>query len=67
MPEENAIDIALADAGLGKDAVTELKCELDYDSPVHYDVDFKHGGKEYDYDIDATTGAILKAESEVDD
>ena len=34
---------------------------------VHYDVDFKQGGMEYDYDIDATTGAILQSHSEVDD
>ena len=68
LPAENAIDIALADAGLSKDAVTDLQAELDLDDAVvHYDVDFKYGGMEYDYDIDATTGAILQAKSEVDD
>lgn len=46
----------------------ELKVELDLDGAVvHYDVDFKAGGMEYDYDIDATTGEIIYFTSEVDD
>ncbi len=32
-----------------------------------YEVEFKSGNKEYDYEIDAATGAILKHEAEVDD
>ena len=48
--------------------MTELECELDTDdSVIHYDVEFKQGGMEYDYDIDAVTGAILKADNEIDD
>ena len=66
--EEKAKQIALADAGLTAADCTELKCELDLDDAnVHYDVDFKSGGKEYDYDIYATTGAILEHKSKVDD
>ena len=65
--EEAAKDIALKDAGFTAGDVTELKCELDFDAIPHYDVDFKQGGMEYDYDIDATTGAILQSHSEVDD
>ena len=66
--EEAAKDIALKDAGFSAGDVTELKAELDLDDAVvHYDVDFKQGGKEYDYDIDATTGAIIQAKSEIDD
>ena len=37
------------------------------DGIIHYDVDFKAGGMEYDYDINPESGAIMKAESEVDD
>jgi len=66
--DQAAIDIALANAGFAASDVTGLKCELDLDDAiVHYDVDFKQGGMEYDYDIDATTGAIIHSSSEVDD
>ena len=66
--DEAAIAIALKDAGFAASDVTELKSELDLDDAVvHYDVDFKQGGMEYDYDIDATNGSILSAHSEVDD
>ncbi len=65
---ESAKQIALSDAGLSEADVTELKAELDSDDAVpHYDVDFKAKGMEYDYDIDASTGAILNRSSEVDD
>ena len=62
------MDIALKDAGFAAADVTELEAELDLDDAVvHYDVEFKQGGMEYDYDIDAVTGEILEAHSEVDD
>lgn len=63
-----AMAAALADAGFAASDVTELQCELDLDdATVHYDVDFKQGGYEYDYDIDATTGQIIFKNAEVDD
>jgi len=66
--DQAALDIALGDAGFAAADVTELEVELDYDDAVvHYDVNFKQGGMEYDYDIDATTGSILSSSSEVDD
>ena len=62
------LDIALADAGFAASDVIGLEVELDLDSAVvHYDINFKQGGWEYDYDIDATSGAILTATSEIDD
>lgn len=65
---DEAKQIALNDAGLIAADVTELKAELDTDDAVvHYDVDFKSGGNEYDYDIDANNGAILTKSVEVDD
>ena len=65
---DEAKQIALADAGLSAADVTGLKAELDTDDAVvHYDVDFKSGGNEYDYDIDANNGAILTKSVEVDD
>ena len=63
-----ALDIALADAGFAAADVIGLEVELDLDGAVvHYDINFKQGGWEYDYDIDATSGAILTATSEIDD
>ncbi|MBQ2682097.1 MAG: PepSY domain-containing protein [Eggerthellaceae bacterium] len=66
--DQAALDIALADAGFSAADVFGLEVELDLDSAVvHYDVNFKQGNLEYDYDIDATTGAIVQARSEIDD
>ncbi len=66
--EEAAKDIALKDAGFAAGDVTALVAELDLDDAVvHYDVDFKQGGMDYEYDIDATSGTILTSNSEVDD
>ena len=62
------MEIALSHAGLSASDVRELKAELDTDDGrVHYDVDFKQGTTEYDYDIDAVTGEIIKYDSEIDD
>ena len=66
--EQAAIDAALKDAGFAASDVTELEAELDLDDAVvHYDVEFKQGGMEYSYDVDAVSGAIIASESEVDD
>jgi len=65
---EEAKRIALAHAGVNEADVYDLDAELDFDDAVvHYDVDFKAGGMEYDYDIDAVTGEILYFNSEYDD
>ena len=34
---------------------------------IVYEVEFKSAGCEYDYEIDAKTGEILKAEKDIDD
>lgn len=65
---DEAKSIALADAGVTAADVRDLKAELDTDDAVvHYDVDFKVGNTEHDYDIDAHTGAIIHHKTEVDD
>lgn len=59
LTEDEAISIALADAGLTQDQVTGLRSDFDYDDGVpEYEVEFRHGGYEYDYEIHAETGAI---------
>jgi len=64
-PEE-AKAIALNDAGLAEADVRDLEVELDRDDgTVHYDVDFEKGNEDYDYDIDAVTGKILKVQKPV--
>ncbi|MDO4400630.1 MAG: PepSY domain-containing protein [Coriobacteriia bacterium] len=66
--DQQAIEIALKDAGFAQADVTELEIELDADDAVpHYDIGFKQSGMEYDYDVDAATGDIMSSESEVDD
>jgi len=64
-PEE-AKAIALQDAGLKESDVRDLEVDLDRDDgTVHYDVDFEKSGDDYDYDIDARTGEILRVEKPV--
>ena len=61
-PDE-AKAIALQDAGLEASDIRDLEVELDLDDgPAHYDVDFEKTSADYEYDIDAVTGQILRAE-----
>lgn len=63
-----AKDAALAHAGLSESQVTRLKCEKDRDDGrTVYEVEFKSNGYEYEYKIDAATGAILEHERDRDD
>ena len=58
---------ALDHAGLTEAQVTELKAELDTDSlTAHYDVEFKCGGFEYEYKINAKSGKVISFEKERD-
>ena len=60
---QKAQSIALSHAKLTAAKVTGLKAELDRENGVYiYDVDFKSGNYEYDYDINATTGKIIKSQ-----
>ncbi|MBQ6401701.1 MAG: PepSY domain-containing protein, partial [Firmicutes bacterium] len=66
--KEKALAIALENAGINESDVTYSHAYFDCDDGVMiYEVDFKAGGREYDYEIDATTGEVIQAESEVDD
>lgn len=54
---------ALSHAGLSAGQVTELKTELEEENGrAYYEVEFKQGSTEYQYEIDASTGAVLKSE-----
>lgn len=65
--KEDAEKIALEHAGFTADQVTRLYSERDLDDRIpHYDVEFHQGGFEYDYEINAENGQILKSEKERD-
>lgn len=66
--KEDAIAIALADAGLTQDQVTRLRAEFDYDNGrPEYEVDFHYDRWEYDYEINAKTGDILSRDKDRED
>ena len=63
---EKAKAIALKDAGLGSATFTKAKLDTD-DGVKIYDIEFRSGNMEYDYEIDAKTGTILEMDAEIDD
>ena len=63
-----AKSIALNHAGLRENQAYDMDIELDdEDGKLVYEVEFKSGNMEYDYEIDAASGAILKHEAELED
>lgn len=65
--EEKAKDAALSHANVSADKITHYEIELDYENGVMvYEIEFKCEGFEYDYDIDAITGSVLKNKKEAD-
>ena len=63
-----AKSIALNHAGVSENEAYDMEIELDdEDGTLVYEVEFKSGNMEYDYEIDAATGAIFKHEAELDD
>ena len=59
--------IALNNAGVSENKAYDMEIELDdEDGALVYEVEFKFGGMEYSYEINAATGAILKHEAELD-
>ncbi len=65
---EDAKKAAFTNAGLAESDVVLKKAALDYDDGMtKYDVDFYCTDTEYEYDIDATTGTVLKCEKSIMD
>ena len=63
-----AKSIALNHAGVSENEAYDMEIELDdEDGTLVYEIEFKSGNMEYDYEINAATGAILKHETEIDD
>ena len=65
---EEAINIALKEAGLTREQVRELEAEKDRERGVLvYEVEFEHGRKEYSYEIRVSDGKVLTRSIENDD
>ena len=65
---DEARKIALKHAGVSSSNVRYEKTELDYDDGRQkYEIEFRVGNMEYEYEIDATNGNVLKAEKDYDD
>ncbi len=66
--QEAALQAAFIHAGIDRADAAEIACELDKDyKECKYEIEFKAGGFEYSYEIDARTGAVLEFEKEIDD
>ncbi|MFR3363864.1 MAG: PepSY domain-containing protein [Christensenellales bacterium] len=64
--EANAKAIALAHADLDSGSITAYKCKLDReDGRMVYEIDFRCGGFEYEYEIDAVSGAVVKQDKDM--
>ncbi len=61
---EQAKSIALNDAGLTQAEFTKAKQDYD-DGRQVYEIEFRANGKEYEYDIESSTGRILKADTDI--
>ena len=61
---EKAKQLAMAQAP----GAVVRKCEMDFDDGrMKYEVELRNGFWEYDFDIDAVTGAIIKWDQDYDD
>ena len=62
---DNAVSAALDAAGIAETDAGGIKAEFDCeDGAIIYEVEFTAGGYEYEYDIDALTGSVIRYESE---
>ena len=63
---EKAKSIALKDAGVSN--VKFTKAKVDYENGIKvYDIEFRKGNKEYDYEIEVATGKIRERNVDLDD
>ena len=68
LTQDEALAKALQHVNLKKDQVDLVKkVELDYEHGRKvYEVEFYKGGVEYEFDVDAETGAIVNYEKDID-
>lgn len=59
---------ALKHAGVNESDISWIGVNMDRENgSIVYEIDFDAAGYEYDYEVDATTGEIVKSQKEVDD
>lgn len=65
---DSAKSAAFNHAGISAERAKNVRCGLDYENGQQiYEVEFTCDGYEYDYDINASTGAVLQHKVEADD
>ena len=68
LTREEALAIALNHAGLTQEEVTRVQIQRDREDGIWiYEIEFRAGRMEYEYEIHAETGKILQSEKELDD
>ncbi len=66
--KERAKEIALEHANIKETDITDYEIDLDNeDGKLVYEISFESNGKEYDYDVDATTGKVSNSMYELID
>ena len=66
--EARAKEAVMSHAGVAEADIRDYKIERDTDDGIGvYEIEFKAGGYEYDYEVKAADGAILKNQKEIDD
>ena len=65
--EDKALEIALQKAGVQRSDISRLesKTDMEHGVPV-YEIEFRSGGLEYEFEIDAASGEILKYKTDRD-
>ena len=64
---EKANEIAISHAGLSSGSVSFVKAKIDTEDGVKvYDIEFYSGNVEYDYEINAATGAIVSFDQDIE-
>ena len=65
LTSDDALAAAYAHAGVDASTVTDKEVELDDGDDgkgPHWEIEFASNGQEYEYDVDAATGAVLEHE-----
>ena len=67
--QDQALAVALEHVNLTRDSIDYVKkIEMDYEHGRKiYEIEFYKGGMEYEFDVDAVTGRILKSKRDWDD